>query len=81
MLSENWGWWSGFKPSGLPLRITIPPPTPPPQERRESFQSPRYLELYIVADHTLVRGAPRGLESLAGVSSACRPTAAVSLPL
>ncbi|KAK2505524.1 hypothetical protein MC885_019761 [Smutsia gigantea] len=31
------------------------------REKREAGRSPRYLELYIVADHTLVRGAPRGL--------------------
>lgn len=78
VLSEVWGWWSGFKPGSLPLRITIATPT---QERRESLRSPRYLELYIVGDHTLVRGAPGGLESLVGVSSACRHSTAVSLPL
>lgn len=42
----------------LPLSIC------PSQERREARRSPRYLELYIVADHTLVRGDLRGLTGL-----------------
>lgn len=57
MLSGGWGWWSGLTPSSLPLRVT----TSSPQERREAHRSWRYLELYLVADHTLVRGDPRGL--------------------
>ncbi|KAB0391085.1 hypothetical protein E2I00_008965, partial [Balaenoptera physalus] len=36
------------------------------RERRESLGSPRYLELYMVADHTLVREVPRGLAGLDG---------------
>lgn len=58
VLSEVWGWWSGFKPGSLPLRITIATPT---QERRESLRSPRYLELYIVGDHTLFLTQHRNL--------------------
>lgn len=46
--SENCGWWSGLKSSRLTLTIY------PSQVRREVRGSPRYLELYIVADHTLV---------------------------
>lgn len=36
------------------------------QVRREVRRSPRYLELYIVADHTLVRRDLRGLSGSGG---------------
>ncbi|KAB1262885.1 Disintegrin and metalloproteinase domain-containing protein 33 [Camelus dromedarius] len=51
------GMGRGLKPSSLPLRVT----TATPQERRESLRSPRYLELYIVADHTLFLTQHRNL--------------------
>ena len=70
VLSGDWGWWSGLKPSRLPLRVT----DASPQDRREARRSLRYLELYIVADHTLVRGGSRGLSGLRGASSACHTT-------
>lgn len=54
MLFRDWGWWSGLKPAPQGHRCLS-------QEKREARRSPRYLELYIVADRTLVRGTPRGL--------------------
>uniref|UniRef100_A0A452SRE5 ADAM metallopeptidase domain 33 n=1 Tax=Ursus americanus TaxID=9643 RepID=A0A452SRE5_URSAM len=48
---------SGLKPSSLPLRVTIASP----QERREVRRSPKFLELYIVADHTLFLTQHRNL--------------------
>lgn len=57
MLSGGWGWWSGLTPSSLPLRVT----TSSPQERREAHRSWRYLELYLVADHTLFLTQRRNL--------------------
>ncbi|XP_045050560.2 disintegrin and metalloproteinase domain-containing protein 33 isoform X4 [Desmodus rotundus] len=44
------------------------------RDRREARRSLRYLELYIVADRTLVRGGSRGLSGLRGASSACHTT-------
>lgn len=44
--------------SSLPLTICFS------QVKREARRSPRYLELYIVADHTLVRRCLRGLTGL-----------------
>nr|XP_035949253.1 disintegrin and metalloproteinase domain-containing protein 33 isoform X6 [Halichoerus grypus] len=49
--------WSGLKPSSLPLRVTVASP----QERREVRRSPKFLELYIVADHTLFLTQHRNL--------------------
>lgn len=43
--------------SSLPLRVTVASL----QDRREARRSRKFLELYIVADHTLVRGDSRGL--------------------
>lgn len=67
MLSGDWSWWSGLKPSNLSLRVTVASP----QDLREARRSPRYLELYLVADHTLVRGDSRGLRGPSGASAAC----------
>ncbi|XP_034861843.1 disintegrin and metalloproteinase domain-containing protein 33 isoform X2 [Mirounga leonina] len=49
--------WSGLKPSSLLLRVTVASP----QERREVRRSPKFLELYIVADHTLFLTQHRNL--------------------
>lgn len=45
-----------LEPSSLSLRVTVASS----QKRREAGKNRRYLELYIVADHTLVRGDPGG---------------------
>ncbi|XP_063558201.1 disintegrin and metalloproteinase domain-containing protein 33 isoform X18 [Gorilla gorilla gorilla] len=55
--SGSWGWWSGLKPSSFHSGS----PFAPPQDRREARRTRKYLELYIVADHTLFLTRHRNL--------------------